>query len=203
MKPFAVLAVLIFSLAVPSFLAAQSTSSDYTNNHVEIGAFADYFRLSRTTPNINFVGVGGRAGFNVHPNIQLEAEMSYDFERAFVSPFTNGSGTVTTVRTRLRPLSALFGPKFQAGSSGPFRAFVTGKVGFVNFTTTNENVPAGFTSSLGAVTTGNTKVALYPGGGIEGFWGPFGLRLEAGNEIYFDNGARNNLKVTFGPVIRF
>src|SRR5439155_22711305 len=65
MKPFAVLAVLIFSLAVPSFLAGQSTSSDYTNNHVEIGTFADYFRLSRTTPNINFVGVGGRAGFNV------------------------------------------------------------------------------------------------------------------------------------------
>jgi len=92
MKPFAVLAVLIFSLAVPSFLAGQSTSSDYTNNHVEIGTFADYFRLSRTTPNINFVGVGGRAGFNVHPNIQLEAEMSYDFERAFVSPFTNVVG---------------------------------------------------------------------------------------------------------------
>jgi hypothetical protein len=56
---------------------------------------------------------------------------------------------------------------------------------------------------LGAITTGETKVALYPGGGIEGFWGPFGLRLEGGDEIYFDNGTRNNLKVTFGPAFRF
>src|SRR6266571_40715 len=124
--------------------------------------------------------------------------MSYDFERAFVSPFTNGSGTVTTVRTRLRPLSALFGPKFQAGSSGPFRAFVTGKVGFVNFSNQAE-----FSTQVSNVTVGNTHVAFYPGGGIEGFWGPIGLRLEAGDEIYLANGAHNNLRVTFGPTFRF
>jgi hypothetical protein len=29
------------------------------------------------------------------------------------------------------------------------------------------------------------------------------LRLEAGDEIYLNNGAYNNLKVTFGPVVRF
>jgi hypothetical protein len=44
---------------------------------------------------------------------------------------------------------------------------------------------------------------MYPGAGVEGFWGPIGLRLEAGDEIYFDNGTRNNLKVTFGPTFRF
>jgi hypothetical protein len=44
---------------------------------------------------------------------------------------------------------------------------------------------------------------MYPGGGVEGFWGPIGLRLEAGDEIYFDNGTHNNLKVTFGPAFRF
>ena len=70
--------------------------------------------------------------------------------------------------------------------------FITGKVGFVNFSTSNQSAAAGFTSSLGAITTGETKVALYPGGGIEGFWGPFGLRLEGGDELYFDNGTRNN-----------
>ena len=45
--------------------------------------------------------------------------------------------------------------------------------------------------------------AVYPGGGVEGFFGPVGLRLEVGDDIYFDNGARNNIRVTFGPTIRF
>ena len=195
----------LYVLTLSFFFAASSMlaqDSSFTENHVEVGVFADYLRLSRTDPNINFVGVGGRFGFNVHPNIQLEAEMSYDFRRNFT---TTLSGGVTTrfVSTDLRPLTALFGPKFQAGSSGPVRVFVTGKLGFVNFDISDQNAPAGFRSSLGAITTGNTRFALYPGGGIEGFWGPFGLRLEAGDEIYFDDGARNNLKVTFGPAFRF
>ena len=54
------------TLWVPAALMAQ--------DHVEVGAFADYFRLSQVNPNINFVGVGGRAAFNVHPNVQIEAE---------------------------------------------------------------------------------------------------------------------------------
>jgi len=29
------------------------------------------------------------------------------------------------------------------------------------------------------------------------------LRLEVGDEIYFDDGTQNNLRVTFGPQIRF
>jgi hypothetical protein len=57
--------------------------------------------------------------------------------------------------------------------------------------------------SLGGVTSGNTRPAIYPGVGAEHFWGPLGMRLDVGDEIYFDNGTRNNLKVTFGPVIRF
>jgi hypothetical protein len=193
--------VIICSLMCsPAALMAQSSPS--TENHVEVGVFAEYFRLSAPEPDINFVGLGGRLGVNVHPNIQLEAEMSYDFERNFTSTFSNGINT-QFVRTHVRPLTALFGPKFQAGTSGPVRVYVTGKVGFVNFKTSDQNAPAGFVGSLGAVTTGDTKFALYPGGGIEGFWGPFGLRLEAGDEIYFDDGARNNLKVSFGPTFRF
>jgi len=201
MKRITLFAVLGFCLSIPSYLAAQS-SSPYENNHVEVGVFADYFRLSALDPNINFVGIGGRAAFNVHPNIQLEAEMAYDFKRNFTSTFSDGI-TTQLVTTRLRPLTAMFGPKFQAGSSGPFRAYVTGTVGLINFTTTSEGALSGFTGSLGAVTSGDTRFAVYPGGGIEGFWGPIGLRLEAGDEIYFDNGAHNNLKVTFGPAFRF
>jgi hypothetical protein len=39
--------------------------------------------------------------------------------------------------------------------------------------------------------------------GLEAFGGPIGIRLEVGDEVYFLNGARNNLRVTFGPQFRF
>ena len=200
MKRFVALVILSLTLCAPSWMMAQDSPS--SENHAEVGIFADYLRLSRPDPAINFVGIGGRLGVNVHPNIQLEAEMSYDFKRNFTSTFSNGV-TTQFVSTDLRPLTALFGPKFQAGTSGPVRAFLTGKVGFVNFSTSHQAAPAGFRSALGAVTTGDTRFALYPGVGLESFWGPFGLRLEVGDEIYFDDGARNNLKVTFGPAFRF
>jgi Outer membrane protein beta-barrel domain len=183
-------------------LGSRAQDSSYSLNHAEVGVFADYFRLDTPNPAINFVGVGGRVGVNVHPNIQLEAEMSYDFKRNFTTLFSNGVNT-QFVSTNLRPLTALFGPKFQIGTSGPVRAFITGKVGLVNFNVSNQNLPSGFKSSLGAITTGDTRFAAYPGAGIEGFWGPFGIRLEAGDEIYLDNGARNNLKITLGPTFRF
>ena len=48
-----------------------------------------------------------------------------------------------------------------------------------------------------------TDVAAYPGGGLEFFAGPLGIRLEAGDEIYVNNKAYNNLRVTFGPTLRF
>src|SRR4051812_30933175 len=93
------------------------------SDHIEIGAFADYFNLSRTTPNTNYVGLGARAGFNVNRSVQIEAEMSYDFDRNFTSTFSDGI-TTQFVRSRTRVLHGLFGPKFQTGS-GPFRAFAT------------------------------------------------------------------------------
>ncbi len=190
-------AILGLGLIVPSGLMAQSTY-----DHAEVGAFADYFRLSVTNPNANLVGVGGRASFNVSTHVALEGEMSYDFARNYTTTFSNGV-TTQFVTTRFRPLTGLFGPKFQAGSSGPFRAFITGKVGFINFSTSGQAPPAGFVGAVNDVTTGDTHVAFYPGAGIEGFWGPFGLRVDAGDEIYLSNGARNNIKVEFGPTIRF
>jgi hypothetical protein len=44
---------------------------------------------------------------------------------------------------------------------------------------------------------------FYPGGGLEGRIGPVGLRLDIGDEMYFNGGAHNNLRVSFGPFIRF
>jgi opacity protein-like surface antigen len=199
MKRFALFAVLVAGMLLPSLAAAQS---EHTYDHGEVGVFADYMRLTAPDPSINFIGVGGRVAFNVHPNIALEGEMAYDFERNTTSVFDNGV-TTSFATTRLRPLTALFGPKFQAGTSGPFRAFVTGKVGFVNFANTSNLSTNAFGNQIGGITDGDTKFAVYPGAGIEAFAGPIGFRLEVGDEIYFSGGAQNNLKVSFGPHFRF
>jgi len=194
MKRIIILAALTLGLCAPSLLAAQ----DY--NHAEVGVFADYLRMYNITPQINFVGLGGRVGFNISHHTVLEAEMSYDFKRNYTTVFNNGV-TTSFVTSSVRPLDALFGPKFE--TPGPFKFFVTGKVGLINFSSTTQSAPAGFTSAVNGIPNGDTRFAAYPGAGIEGFWGPIGLRLDAGDEIYLSNGTHNNLKVEFGPVFRF
>lgn len=169
-------------------------------DHVEVGAFADYFRLSDPGPTRNFLGLGGRVAFGIRPSIQLEAEMAYDFKRDYTTTFSDGINS-TNVTSKLRTLHGYFGPKFQTGS-GPFRVFVTGKVGFDNFSVTDATAPSGFTTAVG-LGSGATYFAVYPGGGIEAFAGPIGLRAEIGDDIFFNNGAHNNLRVTFGPQFRF
>lgn len=213
---------LIAALALPLALNAQDQStapppqyvqnpphSRWDMNHATVGVYGDMFRVNPAhAAAVNFLGLGARVGFNVHPNVALEAEMNYDFEKNYTTVntgTTSGSVGSTTVSTRTRPLTGLFGPKFQFGTSGPFRAFVTGKVGFTEFSHSSTTTASGqtFSNSLDQFGGGTTHFALYPGGGIEGFFGPIGLRLEAGDQIYFNNGAYNNLRVTFGPEIRF
>jgi hypothetical protein len=198
MKRSTLFALLVFVAgAFPAIIFAQAAKGD----HVEVGAFADYFRLNRSDPSLNYAGLGARLAFNLRPNTQIEGEMAYDFDRSYTNVFTNGISQ-QLVPSKTHILHALFGPKFETGS-GRFRLFATGKVGLLSFTTNNQNAPQGFKSALGAVGNGNGKFAVYPGGGVEGFLGPVGLRLEVGDDIYFDNGAKNNLRVTFGPTFRF
>lgn len=181
-------------LSVPMVMAQNS-------DHVEVGVFLDYFRLSNNAaPVSNFFGVGGRAAFNFNSSVQLEAEMAYDFKRNYTSTFSNGI-TTTTVNSNFRTLHGFFGPKLQTGS-GAFRIFVTGKVGFDNFSINNQNAQSGFVNTVG-LTNGATYFAVYPGGGVEAFAGPIGLRAEIGDDIYFNGGAHNNLRITFGPQLRF
>jgi hypothetical protein len=190
MKRFALVAVLALAVAVPTAFA---------QNHGEIGAYADYVRLASAN-NANFWGLGGRVGFNVAKHAQLEGDISYDFGKAITTgSITNGSLTVT--RNNLRLVHGLFGLK--VGTSGPVRVFVVAKGGFLNFGVSNRSILTGFTGQVSSVTNGNTDGVFYPGGGIEGFLGPIGLRLDVGDLMYFDNGAHNNLRVTFGPQIRF
>lgn len=211
MNRFLPIAGIALALALPSLLSAQVAANPQTPgtyDHGEVGAFADYLRYAPSGANIDFVGVGGRVAFNVQRYVALEAEMNYDFARNYTYTTTTPTTSTTTTTfatTSLRPLTGLFGPKFQFGASSPFRAFLTGKVGFINFTSSNpNNVSAGgATNAVSTVGGPGTHLAVYPGGGIEGFWGPFGLRLDAGDEIYFDNGTYNNLRFTFGPTFRF
>lgn len=187
-------------------------NSGWNQNHGEIAVFGDLFRVKPKGGNaVNFAGLGGRVAFNVHPNVALEALMSYDFEQNYTTVVTSGSGgsgtgtvTSTTITGKTRPIIGLFGPKFQFGTSGPFRAFLTGKVGFTEFShTTAAASGQTFGNSFDQFGSGSTHVAAYPGGGIEGFFGPIGIRVDAGDLIYWNNGTYNNLRVAFGPTFRF
>jgi hypothetical protein len=193
MKRYLGSVIMLLLFAAPALFAQDE-------DHIEIGAFAEYFRLTDVTPTQNFVGLGGRAAVNVHPSIQLEAEMGYDFKRSFSQTFTNGVST-EVVNTQLRTLHGFFGPKLQTGS-GAFRFFITGKVGFENFSVSNANATTGFTNAVG-LTSGTTRFAVYPGAGIEAFAGPIGVRAEFGDDIYFLNGTHNDIRISLGPQFRF
>lgn len=214
MKRILVCAGLAAALALPTWISAQDAppppppANPHTFNHGEVGVYGDLFRVTPSNASaVNFLGLGARVGFNTGAHVAIEAEMNYDFEKNYTSVYTNGSnggGTSTTVTSSLRPLTGLFGPKFQFGTSGPVRAFITGKAGFIEFSNSN-NAASGstFTSSVNQFGGASTHFAAYPGGGLEFFLGPVGIRAEAGDEMYFNNGTYNNLRVTFGPTIRF
>jgi hypothetical protein len=148
--------------------------------------------------------VGARLSINATKRFQLEAEMNYDFSESFTEDFTTTSGTVAGFSTSsLRILHGMFGPKIQTGG-GPLRAFLTVKGGGVDFMFSSAPVNfSTFTSSVSGLRSSSVNAVLYPGGGVEAYLGPIGLRLDVGDEIYFQSGAHNNLRITFGPNIRF
>ena len=186
---------LLTMLLVVGALASAPTL--FAQDHGEIGVMGDMLRVNGT----DLFGVGGRVSLNFHPNIALEAEGAYDFARSNTQSFTDINGNTTVFRSDLRATQGLFGPKFQLGTKSGVRAFVFAKGGFVRFGITPGPVTFGaFPTQLE-----NTDLngVFYPGGGIEFFLGPIGIRADAGDEIYFDRGANHNLKVTVGPTIRF
>ena len=184
--------VLVIALTAPAAFAQQE-------EHGEFGVFADYTRLHNAN-NANFWGVGGRVAFNLNKWAQLEGSMAYDFERNFTTGTPGVTGTFT--RSGLKILDGLFGPKFQTGI-GPFKAFVTAKGGFMNFSVSPKATFSSFTGAVSSVPNGNTNGAFYPGGGVELFYHWIGIRAEAGDLMYFDHGANHNLKFTVGPQFRW
>ena len=189
--------VIILALIAAPVVFAQGTPD---KDHGEVGAFFNMTRLHHAN-DTNFYGFGGRVGFNVHPNVQFEGEMAYDFERCFTTSVT-GAGITNTSRSNLRLLHGLFGPKIQ--STGPVRIFATVKGGFVNFGVGGPVTAGTINNQINNVVDGDTDAAVYPAGGIELNIGWLGIRAEAGDEIiFFPDKARNSFRGTIGPQIRF
>jgi len=191
---------LIFLLFVATCVVPFASAQD--KEHVQVGVFADYFRLSQT--DTNFAGVGARLGFQAFKEIKLEGEVGYDFDQAFSEGFTDTStGAVSIQRTGIRVIHGEFGPRVNIGHHA-IQPFVTLKGGFIDFRLNNAPATVGtFFSSVNGLRTNNVDGVFYPGGGLQGHLGPIGLRLDVGDEIYFNHGTHNNLRVAFGPTFRF
>ena len=165
--------------------------------------FLDYLSVSQTSTN-NF-GLGARFGYRVHRDVMMEGELAYDYGINFEEAYLNiANGNIAAIeRTSVGVTHGLVGLKLQP-SGGGFRPFVTLKGGFVDFRLSPGLLPlSNAVSTLLGLRTSNLNAAIYPGAGVEAAIGPVGLRFEVGDEIYFNNGAHNNLQVTFGPILRF
>ena len=110
--------------------------------------------------------------------------------------------TFNVQRADLRTLYGFAGPKFEIG--GPIKLFATLKGGAINFGTSNKPVTFGTVNSqVQNFLNSGTNGVFYPAVGVEFFVGPIGLRAEIGDLMYFNDGANNNLRITFGPQLRF
>jgi hypothetical protein len=188
-------AIILFLATSPLLAVAQK--------RVEVGVFIDYLDISQTSTN-NF-GLGGRFGYRIHRDVMMEGELAYDYGINFDEAYRNiANGNLTAIEhTSIGVTHGLFGPKLQA-SGGGFRPFVTLKAGFMDFRLSPSLVPySSVASAVLGLRTSNVSAAIYPAAGMEAALGPLGLRLEAGDEIYFNAGAHHNLRITFGPIVRF
>ena len=187
--------VVLISVLVPSLSSAQS--------RMEAGIFLDSLSISQTSTN-NF-GLGARFGYRVHSHVMLEGELAYDYGLNFHEAYVDvTTGNITAIEnTSIGVTHGLIGPMVQP-AHGHFRPFATLKAGFMDFRLSGSLLPySDIVSSVLGLRTSSVNLALYPAGGIEASLGPVGLRLEAGDEMYFNAGAHHNLRITFGPLIRF
>jgi len=190
-------------LAVAALLLCGDPGLALAQKRVEAGFLLDYLSVSQTQTN-NF-GVGGRLGVRVHHNVMVEGEFAYDYGVNFQEAYDNiASGNVNAIeQTSIGVTQVLFGPKLEP-ANGHFHPFVTLKGGFIDFRLSPSLIPySGVVSTVLGIRDSNLNAALYPGGGAEATLGPVGLRLEFGDLVYFNEGAHNNLRITFGPILRF
>jgi hypothetical protein len=195
MKRLALLLLLGIGLVPATF--AQET------DHLQVGVYADYFGLKQT--KTNFAGLGARAGIPVIRNVNFEGELNYDYDQAFTEGFTNTTtGSILLERSGLRVLHGMFGPKINLGGVRGITPFLTLKGGFINFMFDQRPATVStFVSSVDNLRASNLSGVLSPGAGLEGRLGPVGLRFDIADEMYFSRGTHGNLRIAFGPFIRF
>jgi hypothetical protein len=71
--------------AASSFMAVPMLMAQEPSDHVEVGAFVNYYRMSDPAPTRNFIALGGRAAFAIAPSIQRKPRW-----------LTTSSGTIPT-----------------------------------------------------------------------------------------------------------
>lgn len=203
------IAVVLMPAILPAAGWAQNTPPGQTlppgqeetnrRDHGSFGAFFDYTRLQN--PSLNSFGVGGRMGYKIFRQIQLEAEVAYDFKRPFTQTVTAGGSTNSTT-TNVKAFYALFGPKVRIPHTKNF--FFVAKAGFVNYGVSGPATPGSFTSQIAGIANGNLDKVYYPGAGAEFHVWRLDIRAEAGDEIVsVNNGHINNFRATIGPQFRF
>jgi hypothetical protein len=185
-------------LATSFLLIASSTPA--LGQSFEIGAFGGYSRMD--VPNFpeNTASVGARMDLPFVSFVKFEIEGAYDFRIPQVTFTTVGILPAVTV-------NQVGGPRINGGlkfqtHGGSYFFFLKGGADFLQ----PEAVVRGANGALLSTTSGNTivKGTFYPGAGISFFAGFFGLRVDAGDEIFWLNGdARNNWRINFGPSFRF
>lgn len=188
-------------LTLPLLFA--TSSSLFAQKRIEAGVFIDYLSISQTSTN-NF-GLGGRFGYRIHSHVILEGELAYDYGINFDEAYRNlTNGNIAAIeRTSIGVTHGLIGPKLQPSGAG-FRPFVTLKGGFMDFRLAPSLLPySDVASTILGLRTSSLNAAIYPGAGVQATLGPLGLRFELGDEIYFNHGAHNNLRITFGPILTF
>ena len=192
-----------FAPIVIALLLCGGSPRLFAQERVEAGIFLDYVGISQT--NTNNFGVGGRFGYRIHRKVMMEGELAYDYGINFSEAYRNiTNGNIAAIgRTSIGVTHGLFGPTLKP-ARGRFRPFVTLKAGFIDFRLSPSLLPLStFESTLLGLRTSSLNAAIYPGAGVEASLGPVGLRFELGDEIYFNSGAHNNLRITFGPILRF
>ena len=191
------------TLTLMALLFCLTVAQARAQSRMEAGLLLDYLNVSQTqTPNF---GLGARFGYRVHRHVMLEGELAYDYGVNFNELYVNvTSGKVAAIgRTSIGVTDGLFGPMLEPAHRH-FRPFVTLKGGFIDFRLSPSLLPySSVASSVFGIRSSTLNAALYPGGGAEASLGPVGLRLEFGDLVYFNNGGHNNLRITFGPLIRF
>lgn len=192
-----------FAPIVIALLLFGSSRRVLAQERVEAGVFLDYLSISQT--NTSNFGVGGRFGYRIHRKVMIEGEVAYDYGINFHEAYRNiTNGDITAIeRTSIGVTHGLLGPTLKS-DKGRFRPFATLKGGFTDFRLSPSLLPLNtVVSTILGIRSSSLNAAVYPGAGVEASLGPVGLRFEFGDEIYFNEGTHNNVRITFGPILRF